>query len=470
MAKKQREDGQSELFDFIDSVQNKIDKIRDDFFQKWNSVIRRHLGLGDDFRIEHFVDVCGGYWLTDKIYEQMDTELKNFFDKRAVKVAGRIFLRGYDYYQADPLMRRKNERYDWNSIRQKAAEKIASYRNKYTFSYLKYGNVSVVNWIGILGMLEYLFSDLTSLQWFLFKNETRLSEIMGEEYLQVARKLEESVEIVGRIIACILKFDFRQAYDLLKVKYTAVTNSHVYEKLIQINLDIEDKASVRAVREGDSICLIYAAYLMKLEPFCKENHLKKIFLVSNAFGAMNIGIILKYLMTSYSEAECYNILYAQNRSVEDVVYGENSSDSCYIMGEKQNYDQENFQAIFVVDDSIFSGSSYMHIRSFLQDQCPVYLLPLTLNCDCLKYCRRGIKENDDINLIAHQAVLWSSEVGNILPPFSSFWDFCRKAPENRILTDNEELRSVLNGDDLLTKHLWAIFESEIFQREECNEK
>ena len=242
--------------------------------------------------------------------------------------------------------------------------------------------------------------------------------------------------------------------------------SFLNEKLIQINFDIEDKSSVRAVREGDSICLIYAAYLMKLEPFCKENHLKKIYLVSNAFGAMNIGIILKYLITSCSEAECYNILYAQNRSVEDVVYGGSSLASCCIMGEKQKYDQEKFQAVFVVDDSIFSGSSYIHIRSFLQDQRPVYLLPLTLNCDCLKYCRRGIKENDDINLIARQVVLWSSEVGNVLPPFSSFWDFCRKAPENRILTDNVELHSVLDGDDLLTKHLWAIFESEIFRRDE----
>ena len=466
MAEKKREDGQSELFGFIDSVQDKMDKIRDDFFRKWNAVIKRYLRQGDDFHIEYFIDICGGYWLTDELYEQMDTELKNFYNKRAVKTDGRIFLRGYDNYQADPLMRRKKVMYDWDSIRQKEAEKFAGYKRQYTFSYLKCETVSVVNWIGILGMFEYLFSDLTSLQWFLFKNGARLSEIMGEEYLQTTRELEESVEIVGRIIACILKFDFKQTYILLKEKYTAVTNSHVYEKLIQINFDIEDKSSVRAVREGDSICLIYAAYLMKLEPFCKENHLKKIYLVSNAFGAMNIGIILKYLITSCSEAECYNILYAQNRSVEDVVYGGSSLASCCIMGEKQKYDQEKFQAVFVVDDSIFSGSSYIHIRSFLQDQRPVYLLPLTLNCDCLKYCRRGIKENDDINLIARQVVLWSSEVGNVLPPFSSFWDFCRKAPENRILTDNVELHSVLDGDDLLTKHLWAIFESEIFRRDE----
>ena len=58
---------------------------------------------------------------------------------------------------------------------------------QYTFSYLKCETVSVVNWIGILGMFEYLFSDLTSLQWFLFKNGARLSEIMGEEYLQTTR-------------------------------------------------------------------------------------------------------------------------------------------------------------------------------------------------------------------------------------------------------------------------------------------
>ena len=43
MAEKKREDGQSELFGFIDSVQDKMDKIRDDFFRKWNAVIKRYL-------------------------------------------------------------------------------------------------------------------------------------------------------------------------------------------------------------------------------------------------------------------------------------------------------------------------------------------------------------------------------------------------------------------------------------------
>ena len=96
MAEKKREDGQSELFGFIDSVQDKMDKIRDDFFRKWNAVIKRYLRQGDDFHIEYFIDICGGYWLTDELYEQMDTELKNFYNKRAVKTDGRIFLRGYD--------------------------------------------------------------------------------------------------------------------------------------------------------------------------------------------------------------------------------------------------------------------------------------------------------------------------------------------------------------------------------------
>ena len=63
MAEKKREDGQSELFGFIDSVQDKMDKIRDDFFRKWNAVIKRYLRQGDDFHIEYFIDICGGYWL-----------------------------------------------------------------------------------------------------------------------------------------------------------------------------------------------------------------------------------------------------------------------------------------------------------------------------------------------------------------------------------------------------------------------
>ena len=56
--------------------------------------------------------------------------------------------------------------------------------------------------------------------------------------------------------------------------------------------------------------------------------------------------------------------------------------------------------------------------------------------------------------------------GKCTAAFFIFLGFLQELPENRILTDNVELHSVLDGDDLLTKHLWAIFESEIFRRDE----
>lgn len=66
--------------------------------------------------------------------------------------------------------------------------------------------------------------------------------------------------------------------------------------------------------------------------------------------------------------------------------------------------------------------------------------------------------------IAQQAAVWASEVGDLPPAFSSFWDFERKALENKMITDNQELRRVLDGDDLMLKHLWAIFQEEILQK------
>lgn len=452
------------LFGFIDSIQIQMEEVKVLFFQKWNALMKEHLNIEDHFSIEQAVDPCGGYWLEETSYIHMDDALKRFYEKRVKRNKGKYFLRGYDYYQADPLMHCQDSLKNCHDLWKIFQEKWNSYPQSSFFAYLNDSTISVENWIGTLGLLEYLFNDLTSLQWFAFKNKDALICERKDDYLQAMCEMEFFADKIGEAIASTLKFDFKRVYDILSGIYVRMTGSKYLGAFVYTKMMVKDRSSVRAIREGDSISLIYASYLMKLKPFCQAHHLKKIQLASNAFGAMNIGIILKYLVSPDCEADSYNILYAQNRAEEDIVYGNTQMDTCCVMGSSEEVPAQDSQGTFVVDDSIFSGNSYRNIKVFLGKNHPVYLLPLTFNCDCIKYCRRGIKETDDMEQIAHQAAAWAFEVGNLPPAFSSFWDFERKALENKMVTDNQELRRVLDGDDLMLKHLWVIFQEKILQK------
>ena len=452
-------------FGFIDSIQMQMEKIKVLFFQKWNALIKEHLNIENYFFMEQVVGLCGGYWLEEASYIHMDDTLKGFYEKRAKKNKGKFFLRGYDYYQADPLMHCQDSLKNWNKLWKIFQEKWDNYPKSISFAYLNESYISVENWIGTLGLLEYLFNDLTSLQWFAFKNKDALICERKDGYFQAMCEMEYYADKIGEAIASTLKFDFKRVYAILSEIYSLMTGSKYLAAVVHTEIMVKDKSSIRAIREGDSISLIYASYLMKLKPFFQAQHFKKIQFVSNAFGAMNISTIFKYLVSPNCEADSYNILYAQNRAEEDIVYGNIPLDSCCMMGSHKEVFAQDSQGIFVVDDSIFSGNSYRNIKEFLGKDQPVYLLPLTFNCDCIKYCRRGIKETDDMEQIAKQAAAWASEVGNLPPAFPSFWDFERKASENKIVTNNRELRRVLNGDDLMLKHLWVIFQKEILQKE-----
>lgn len=456
-----------ELFDFIDSVQEETEKMQQCFFDEWNKRIRGQFPLPDGFRIESCVDVFGGYLLNEEQYEGLDRELKKFYQQRITGKNGNRHLRGYDYYSVDPLVHLQKNREDPQKFWRILQKKWAGYEFGCTFSFLAHQPVSFVDWIGTLGFLEYIFADLASLMWFLYRNHENLVFKTADSRHMLDVRLKKSAQIIGESLAALLVFDFQRAHQLLQANIDQMILLDISAYLDLPNCGVGNWAALRSIREGDSLVLVYAAYLMKLSPCLKAQRPKKALLLSNCFGAMNLGLILKPLLSREHNVDCaaYNVLYAQNRAKEDSIYEGDHSPECRII-DGSAFTADGVQAVFVIDDSIFSGKSYDEIRKYLQKDvtdasCQIYLLPLTLNCDCIKYCRRGIHPGEDMNKIAVQAVDWAREVGNTLPPFTSFWDFCRQAPENMIHSECDEVRSVLRGDDLLIKHLWARFESEI---------
>lgn len=456
-----------ELITFINDTEAEIEEIQQRFFKEWNKRIKAHFFLPDDFTIESFVDIYGGYTLTPVQFQALNSELRAFYDQRIVKKNGIYHLRGYDYYHVDPLVHLQHNRKTPEQFWRILQKKWKHYKSNYTFVFLKSRTVSFENWIGTLGFLEYLLADIASMSWFIFRNRSRLAFVSDGSERMLPAVLNESAQFIGDCIAALLVFDFQTAYQLLDSRINQIVDIDLAAYLDLSGCTVEDWTVVRGIREGDSLVLIYAAYLMKLSPHIREYDFKRVALVSNSFGAMYIGHIMKSLLCYEFGAECcaYNVLFSQNRSAEDSIYDGDCSEFCSII-DYMDISLDGVQAIFVIDDSIFTGNSYIAIKDFLQtkiedDSCPIRLLPLTVNCDCIKLCRRGIRPEDDLNEIALRVMDWSRQVGNMLPAFLSFWDFARVAPENQIHTVYDEVREVLQGDDRLMKHLWARFEMEI---------
>lgn len=103
------------------------------------------------------------------------------------------------------------------------------------------------------------------------------------------------IEQISMAMILLLMFDNKSAYDIIYSSYERIISSESIIMLLktQYDLSVSVKPMVRSIREGDSVVKIYAIYRQKLAPFLAENSYKKVLLLSNAFGAINSGCLLK---------------------------------------------------------------------------------------------------------------------------------------------------------------------------------
>ncbi|MCM1048290.1 MAG: hypothetical protein NC433_07690 [Clostridiales bacterium] len=447
----------SALYSFIDNIYTTIADVQDKFFIAWNYQIKNHLCVKESFYIKENVDVFGGFLLSIVQYENMDYELQDFFKYRAEIKEDVIFLRGYEYYCCDSQMHSSSISYTSNELWKKFGEKWANYKYTYSFSFLKQKEITFENWIGILSLLEYIFADLTTLRWFEFINQKKYLNLLGSKFLAIIDETEHFTHIIGDAIAKLLKFDFTDGFNILSSNYSKLFQSTILTDFITASWDFDiEKSAIRVIREGDSLCLIYAAYLLKLAPLCAQKRLNKILLLSNAFGAMNTGIILKYLLPSDIHATVMNIRYSQNRN-DIKFYGKMPAKVEMINENLDITEEDGYQAVIIVDDSIFTGNSYHHIKSYFSSVTHIFLLPFSFDCNSLKYGKQEKYAYTQIYEITAQSLKWATEAGNCVPAFISFWDWDKSASVNYQQIKNPEFQHILDGEDLLLKHLWSIY-------------
>ena len=450
-----------DLFELLGSAEAEMKANEDAFFDRWNGVIRKNLRCDGSFRIQDHVSVYGGFRLGQSEFDLLAPPLREFFGRRGHVDGDTVWLRGYSYYECDPQMHEKRSGVTESSLWQTFCGHWRAYSESAFGCEGASSTSNVVNWIGVLSYLEYVFNDLTTMLWFVYSNESRIEGLPGGS--RIAPTIEACVSEIADMIASLLLFRSSASSDGFPQRIADVVLNQTLALFIETSPLISNPApgSVRAVREGDSLPALFAAHETKLAGFVGLREPAPVLIVSNAFGALNLGVIFQRLTSDRLQAEHLNVHYSQHRSV-GAELGEHSGTVRSFGTRSVAQAAEDYRDgyVIVVDDCIFTGMSFHEIRDAFDAGTEVLPLPLMLDSQSLKYFRREIRDPEEAYRTAKVAVMRARELGDRLPAFEAFWDWStpvRPVPHE----EASEFDKIVSGGDVLLRVLWSRFHRQI---------
>lgn len=452
---------ETDLLALLDSAEAEMKANEDAFFDLWNRSIRENLRCSGSFRIQDHVSTYGGFRLRLSEVGLLAPALQDFFRRRGHVEGDTVWLRGYAYYECDPQMHERRSSPTESSLWDAFRGHWRAYSEPVFACEGEPWTSDVVNWIGMLSYLEYLFNDLTTMLWFVYSNESRMDGITGGS--QVAPAIEAGVGEIADMIASLLLFRLPASTDGFPQRIAAVVLDPTISAFIDESPRISQLApgSVRAIREGDSLPALFAAYTTRWAAFSEGLETDRVVFLSNAFGALNLGVIFRRLTSDRLHARHVNVQYSQHRSPGPDL-GERSG-TVRAFGARsvaQVVDEHRDQCVIVVDDCIFTGKSFQEIRDVFDPGTAVFPLPLMLDTQSLRHYRRETRDPEEAYQTAKGAVARARELGDRLPAFEAFWDWstpAREAPSS----GSSEFDEVMSGGDVLLRTLWSRFRQQI---------
>lgn len=435
-------------------IRTDVLRCREQFCQTWNIELSQTFGKNID--IEKYLEPEGGFWLSINEFNLMQPELVDFFKNRALYCDGRIFLRGYDYYSNDPTMHERNDKRRADQLLYELVKKWESYPSTLSFSNLSENKISFQDWVGYLSFFEYCFHDLTSIRWLEFKYGEYFEPSLG---LHAAiSETDELLDRIAEILALLLRHQYVGASEVASHYYpTFFSSPSIRGFLFSIPCDAftglkKDVPFIRSVQEGDSLFKIFAAYKTKLLPFVRKTSENHIVLYGNAFGAMSAGYVLKYLLKDENKLiECGVVNYSTHRYYIKI-FKEVSSKAVFVSGELNRKDA----CSIIVDDTVWTAASYKKIVNDLGLN-NTLLLPLSIDCNSLIHNMQLKCQINELYEIAQCSFKLAKEVGDSYPVSFSSWDRMRAVKKYNRQTDDIFYREILDGADLLMKHLWCLY-------------
>jgi len=442
---------EQKLFSILNEEERKIHALQAQFWKEWNNCLELKFGTSIDI-LTHAC-VFGGFTLTPEEFEKLNCGLAEFFRRYGKFGNGLWNLRGYSYYAADPFMyltdKIPSDYERWETV----MARWSSYTSVLSYSSIDV-QMSFYDWIGWLSLLEYMLNDLTTMYWTIKKisMESNFSGDMEDYSREVGHMADKIASFVAELVVDDIILNQKSFSEKI------LTRISIPLKVLRWDAGFlkSTKGFVRAIREADSIPLIYAAYLKKLLPWALSSK-KSIVLLSNAFGALNVSYVLKHMLKHHKDCFAGNINFSQNR-LDSALFGQGTAEVTLLSSDCQISETAD---VLMVDDCIFTGVTYKRIKKYFKAKnVHTMMLPLALDIQSLKYYRGEEKKMNDLILDAQESIHTAEEINQTPPVFVAFWDW---GNEEYIAQDgeNKDYVKIMNGGDLLLKELWKRYKDDI---------
>lgn len=451
---------ESDFFKYVDSLFPLMENEKAKFYSKWNGILRAHFNFPDSFEIENYLCDYGGFRLSHQEYGRLNTQMISFLEKQLVcRDKDNVFLRGYRYYACDQTTCSKEY-----SVAVLLKRLYYHFKNMPIIK-LNVPNYPFLEWVSALTYLEYIMNNLSSIYWLLYCNSNLYIEVRGKkDYSDAISLLERYIDRVASLEARLLNLDYCvDAEELILSDIRHILKSDALVKLLHtlMKYELELKpGSVRSVREGDALHVIYAAYIIKFSRWFSENREKSIVLISNGFGGLNLGAYFYNLAgRPRNIVATLNINASHRNSLNS---GDFSNNHAEMISDLNNWNIRKDTVAIVVDDSVVTGGSYRMAKDTLAKHFgSILFLPITFDISAIKLVDRDKRGSvSDKYIEAKASASLAESIGNSLPAFCSFWDWSDN--HNSTKTDDEQYAKVLDGGDMQLKDIWRKYKQYIY--------
>lgn len=402
----------------------------------------------EGIKLRKYLAPEGGYRIRSSQWKELDKELRYFFEDKVKHQNEWVYFRGYSYYSLDEMLHYR----DIKLGNQKAMEIIANRWKEYQKSIflikrLNNLNLSWSEYLAIISLLEWIWNDYASISWIALQmhNENFEKAIMAN-----VDKLASV--IIDCVVEYICSSNTNRDYERQLGTLEEILSDRIWifiSKEINTHIKKQKRYIFRSIREGDQLWIILANCEIKLIPWIKKNQIKKILLLNNAFGAINIGYLIKHMCgIAIDVMNIYSSVHEEEMNRYDTTY------NCFVKEINDCYDY-----LVIIDDSIFTGRSVKKIKQLYSDV-STNIVCLVMTYDVATYFNHSYELGDDD--MAWESVCFVEQevrrMQGLLTPARSYWAYKKGEISD---SENNEYEKNIKGSDLLLRILWTRFEKEI---------
>ena len=402
----------------------------------------------EGIKLRKYLAPEGGYRIKNSQWENLDPEIRNYYEDKIKCQNEWVYFRGYDYYSLDELIHYKDIKLNNQDSIKILGERWRIYQNN-IFIIRKLNNPELrwPEYLAIISILEWIWNDYASISWIAM-------QMHNEEYENnIMMKVDKLASIIiectfGRFVSPKTKKEYNFDLDKLEDIINSEMWVYIYEGLSEYARCKKDYF-FRSIREGDQLWIVLANSEFKFIPWINKNQFTKILLLNNAFGAINIGYLIKHMCTVIN----IDVMNIYSSVHEEEMKRYNNSCTNFVKEIKEIY--EHF---VIVDDSIFTGQSIDKVKLAYKN-ITNKITSLVMTYDVSTYFNHP--EEMSFNNTPLESVLKAQnevrKMGGLLTPARSYWAYKKIA----VGIEDDEFEKNIRGSDVLIRILWKRFEEEI---------